>query len=76
MSEPIPISPLSADITAEFRDLLYDYRDRYYLRPGFDADGWFLAITDRPSVPGGRVIIARSIAEARAWLERLDEGLP
>lgn len=76
MSEPIPISPLSEDITAEFRELLHDFGDRYYLRPGFDADGWYLAITDRPAVPNGRVVIARCIAEARTMLDALDEGLP
>ena len=76
MSEPIPISPLSEDVTRKMVGLLEAFGDRYYLRPGFDDDGWYLAITDRPSVPAGRVVIARSIAEARAWLERLDEGLP
>jgi hypothetical protein len=76
MTEPNALPPLPEDLVAGVRDLLHDFGDRYQLVPGCDEDGWKLTITDRPSVPNGRVVIARCIREARVMLAALDEGLP
>lgn len=72
----MPLSPLSEDLIAELIDLLSRYGDRFQMTQGLDDDGWKLTITDRPSVPGGRMFIARSIGEARVMLAGLDQGLP
>jgi len=76
MADHIPVSPLSEDLFPELRDLLHDFGDRFCLTQGLDDDGWKLTITDRPSVPNGRMAVVRSIGEARTMLEKLDEGLP
>jgi hypothetical protein len=76
MSERIPVSPLSEDLTAELIDILHHWGDRYELSQGVDEDGWYLRITDRPAEPNGRVFVARSTGEARVMLGGLDQGLP
>lgn len=76
MSHNIPVSPLSEDLFPELRDILHDWGDRFCLTQGIDEDGWYLTITDRPAVPNGRMAVARSIGEARAWLEKLSSGSP
>jgi hypothetical protein len=72
----MPVSPLPEDLTAELVDILHTWGDRYQMLQGTDDDGWYLRITDRPTVPDGRVVIARCAREARTMLTAMDEGLP
>lgn len=72
----MPLSPLSEDLIAELIGLLNRYGDRFQMLQGIDEDGWYLTITDRPAVPNGRHATARSIGEARVWLEKLSSGSP